>query len=384
MGNGNCHYDRRVPALAVETHEEERVCDVLPQFFQHLLAADVAPAYLFRRLPPQDRLDRHNVYGVSNPLDNNHSPLLPVQAYQAKSAVHISFGGVHEHYDSPSCRGMDTGAIQQHVEEQPHPSPLQRRGRLFFLLLISLLGACSDYSVREKLVLADSLSTINADSSLFILNELEAETPNWKESDRLYFNQIWHRAKAEIYLRENPNDSAQRQLLQEQERVLKASQRRSERVVATIVAILIGLLLLAGLLIFRFVFLQKESERSQRKQMFFCEKSAHKIAISPETIEMQRRCAASEVPSEDEWMRFQTMIDRNCDGFAQRLSSVYKLSTQELRVCLLIKANFKPSEIAVLTVHSKEAITSTRRRLYKKMTGLDGTPEMLDELIHHA
>ena len=78
------------------------------------------------------------------------------------------------------------------------------------------------------------------------------------------------------------------------------------------------------------------------------------------------------------------MIDRYCDGFSQRLSSVYKLSTQELRVCLLLKANFKPSEIAVLTVHSKEAITSTRRRLYKKMTGLDGTPEMLDELILHA
>jgi hypothetical protein len=384
MGNGNCHYDHCVPALAVETHEEERVCDVFPQFFQHLLAADVAPAYLFRRLSPQDRLDGHNVYGVSNSLDNNYSPFLSLQTHEAKSAIHLPFGGFHEHHDSPSCRGMDTGAVQQHVEEQPHPSPLQRRGRLFFLLLISLLSACSDYSVREKLVLADSLSVVNADSSLFILNELEAETPNWKESDRLYFNQIWHRAKAEIYLRESPNDSMQRELLLEQERVLKASQRRSERVVTTIVAILIGLLLLAGLLIFRFVFLRKESERRQKKQVFFREKNAHRIATSPETIEMQRRCAASEVPSEDEWMRFQAMIDRNCEGFAQRLSSVYKLSTQELRVCLLIKANFKPSEIAVLTVHSKEAITSTRRRLYKKMTGLDGTPEMLDEFIRHA
>ena len=99
---------------------------------------------------------------------------------------------------------------------------------------------------------------------------------------------------------------------------------------------------------------------------------------------MQRRCATLEMPSEDEWRQFQTMIDRNCDGFSQRLSSVYKLSTQELRVCLLLKANFKPTEIAVLTVHSKEAITSTRRRLYKKMTGHDGTPEMLDDLILHA
>ena len=115
MGIGDCRDDRRVSAMAVETHEEERVCDVLPLFFQHLLAADVAPTYLFRRLPPQDRLDGHNVYGVSNPLDNNHSPLLPVQAHQAKSAVYLPFSSIYRHHDSPSCRGMDTRAVQQYV-----------------------------------------------------------------------------------------------------------------------------------------------------------------------------------------------------------------------------------------------------------------------------
>lgn len=264
---------------------------------------------------------------------------------------------------------MDTRAIQQYVKG---------------LLLLPLFCSCSDYSVREKLVLADSLSTVNADSSLLILKELQDGNPNWKESDRLYFDQIWHRAKAEIYLRENPTDSIQRQLLQEQEEVLKASERRSNRLVATIVAVLFGSLLLAGLLVFRFVYLRKESERRQRKQNLFHEKSAHKIASSPETIAIQRRCAASQVPTEEEWQSFQSMVDRHCEGFSQRLTSVYKLSTHELRVCLLIKANFKPSEIALLTVHSKEAITSTRRRLYKKMTGLDGTPEMLDELIRQA
>ena len=272
---------------------------------------------------------------------------------------------------------MDTRTIQQYVSKA---SPWGGLVGAVFLLLFS----CSDYSVREKLVLADSLSVINADSSLFILKELQESKPTWKESDRLYFNQIWHRAKAEIYLRENPNDSIQRQLLQEQEEVLKASERRSGRLYATIVAVLLGLLLLLGMLIFRYVFLRKESERRQRKQQIFHERSVRGIASSPEVIAMQKRCAASEVPSEEEWTRLLAMIDRHCEGFSQRLTSDYKLSMQELRVCLLIKANFKPSEIALLTVHSKEAITSTRRRLYKKLTGLDGTPEMLDELIRQA
>ncbi len=174
------------------------------------------------------------------------------------------------------------------------------------------------------------------------------------------------------------------QLLQKQEDNFRASQRRANRFVATIVAVLIALLLVSLAFILRLVLRQKDNELDQQKQVLFHKKSARGISVSPETIALQRRCAALEAPSEDEWQRFQTMIDSQCDGFAQRLSSVYKLSQQELRVCLLIKAQFKPSEIAILTVHSKEAITSTRRRLYKKMIGKDGTPEMLDELILHA
>lgn len=174
------------------------------------------------------------------------------------------------------------------------------------------------------------------------------------------------------------------QLLQKQEDNFRASQRRANRFVATIVAVLIALLLVSLAFILRLVLRQKDSELDRQKQNLFHKKSARGISVSPETIALQRRCAASEAPSEEEWQQFQEMIDRNCDGFSQRLSSVYKLSQQELRVCLLIKARFKPSEIAILTVHSKEAITSTRRRLYKKMTGKDGTPEMLDELVLHA
>ena len=174
------------------------------------------------------------------------------------------------------------------------------------------------------------------------------------------------------------------QLLQKQEDGFRASQRRANRFVATIVAILIALLLVSLAFILRLVLRQKDNELDQQKQALFHKKSVHGIAVSPETMVLRKRCAAAELPTQDEWQLFQTMIDSQCDSFARHLSSVYKLSQQELRVCLLIKAQFKPSEIAILTAHSKEAITSTRRRLYKKMTGLDGTPEMLDELIQHA
>lgn len=95
----------------------------------------------------------------------------------------------------------------------------------------------------------------------------------------------------------------------------------------------------------------------------------------------RRRCANRELPSADEWENFQVMMDALYGSFVQQLLTVFHLSTQEIHVCLLVKAQFKPVEIAILTAHSKEAISSTRRRLYKKITGKSGTPEQLDKLI---
>ena len=279
---------------------------------------------------------------------------------------------------------MDTGSVQRHVVSPlPSPigereiSPLGKRFRGGLLLLVFLLCSCSDYSVRQRLMLADSLSAQDADSSLCILEALEHSRPAWKESDRLYYRQILQNVKRKKYLEGNPTDTAEWELLKEQEELFRTAERRSDRFAATIVAVLLALLLASGMLILRFVM---NAEKGKQPQPL----PPSPFATTPEVLLMRKRCDARELPSEDEWTHFQTMIDDLADGFSQHLQSAYKLSQQELRVCLLIKTQFKPSEIAILTAHSKEAITSTRRRLYKKMTGTDGTPEMLDAWIQQA
>lgn len=42
----------------------------------------------------------------------------------------------------------------------------------------------------------------------------------------------------------------------------------------------------------------------------------------------------------------------------------------------------EPTKIAKLTLHSKESITSTRRRLYEKVFGGKGSPKNWDEVIY--
>ena len=69
-----------------------------------------------------------------------------------------------------------------------------------------------------------------------------------------------------------------------------------------------------------------------------------------------------------DWRAIEQEIEQISSGFKIRLYNLYsKLSENEYHICLLIKLGFQPTEIAKLTLHSKESITSTRRRLYEKV-----------------
>ena len=273
---------------------------------------------------------------------------------------------------------------------------------LFFGCLFVIVCSCSDYNVRRQLIQADSLCTTNADSSLSIVGELQDNVSEWHESDRIYANSIYNRARIKNYCEESTDRDSLKELFEEQTSVLNESHQRAERFLDTIVAILFVLFVLSGLFLLYFILHHKADKRRIRYLQYMNDRKSdqikrlkeetnewiseqnqrlHQLAVSPEMTTMRKRCANKECPTADEWEQFQTMMDALHSSFVQQLVSVFHLSAQEIRVCLLVKAQFKPMEIAILTAHSKEAITSTRRRLYKKITGKSGTPEQLDKLI---
>ena len=84
-----------------------------------------------------------------------------------------------------------------------------------------------------------------------------------------------------------------------------------------------------------------------------------------------------------DWRTIEQEIECISPGFKVKLYNLYsKLSENEYHICLLIKLGFQPTEIARLTLHSKESITSTRRRLYEKVFGGRGTPGEWDEVVY--
>lgn len=289
---------------------------------------------------------------------------------------------------------MDSCAIQQYVTTMK---------KAFFLgCLLLLFTSCSDYEVRRQLVLADSLCETDPDSSLSVIRVLRDSVGEWYESDRIYSDFIHNQARIKKYCEKNIEKDELEELFQEQASVLNESHQRTDRLLVTIITILFVLLILIGLVLLYYILQHKAELRHLRYLQFMNDRKSdqikrmeeetngrmsendeclQKLVASPEMAAMRKRCVNGELPTAEEWEQFQGMMDALYGFFVQQLVSVFHLSTQEIHVCLLVKAQFKPSEIAVLTARSKEAISSTRRRLYKKITGKGGTPEQLDKLI---
>ena len=84
---------------------------------------------------------------------------------------------------------------------------------------------------------------------------------------------------------------------------------------------------------------------------------------------------------DDHFHLLEDAIEACHPAFLQRLQEFCRLTSQERRVCLLLKAGVAPAGIAQLTAHTRQSVANTRARLYKKAFGRSGTPAEWDEFI---
>ena len=109
------------------------------------------------------------------------------------------------------------------------------------------------------------------------------------------------------------------------------------------------------------------------------------IPPSPPIIQKMNRLlndVRQEAFTDDDFHELESAIEQSHPGFLFQLQDFCRLSPQERRVCLLLKAEVPPVGIAQLTAHSKQSVTNTRSRLYKKAFGRAGTPAEWDEFVH--
>ena len=83
-----------------------------------------------------------------------------------------------------------------------------------------------------------------------------------------------------------------------------------------------------------------------------------------------------------DWEKLRIAIDTTYSQFTERLYELYpKLSQKELHICYLIKLSLNCMSMARILICTPSAITQTRKRLYKKISGREGTGDELDKII---
>ena len=84
---------------------------------------------------------------------------------------------------------------------------------------------------------------------------------------------------------------------------------------------------------------------------------------------------------DDDWQQLAMLVDGIYTGFTEKLYSLFRMSVNDYHVCLLVKIRIQPKDIALLTAHSKESVSTTRSRLYQKVFGKKGSAKEWDDFL---
>lgn len=87
------------------------------------------------------------------------------------------------------------------------------------------------------------------------------------------------------------------------------------------------------------------------------------------------------IVDETDWQSMESLVYGEFPHLQTVLLNLPNLSEQNRNMCLLIKLEFKPIEIARLLCRDKSTINSSRRRLYERVFGEKGSPALWDEFI---
>lgn len=120
------------------------------------------------------------------------------------------------------------------------------------------------------------------------------------------------------------------------------------------------------------------SEKAFKESQIY--KDFYHVAEMPNSEKISEKVKLSQT----DWEEIAITLNSTYDNFTQRLQDLYpKISEHELKICILLKISIPPLGIAKLVARSKQAVTSSRKKLYEKIHNKPGTPDLWDEFIRN-
>ena len=118
-------------------------------------------------------------------------------------------------------------------------------------------------------------------------------------------------------------------------------------------------------------------EEEQRRRLM-----KQRFSASDACLLFRKKETTAAPVTEDDWQQLETEADQLLDGFLRKLTTgPVRVSRQELRVSLLIRADFSIKSIAAFLHLTPTAVTSLRRRLSVKFSLPESSPQAWDEFV---
>lgn len=233
----------------------------------------------------------------------------------------------------------------QHEEQKNHQLDLKNKDNLrkIYLLIFALLLSITLGIIVSLLIRGKKQRIIEQEKRLRLIQEEE-----YKQSQAYMREneQKLQEVEEQLAEAEKQNDTLRQELLLSQKKVLESSNLQSAA-------------------LFSNRELLEDAFRRSDVYTFFHRAEQEELKVK-----------------EADWDALRIAIDIAYPQFTERLYELCpKLSQRELYVCYLIKLSLSCISMTHILVCTPSAITQTRKRLYKKISGREGTGEDLDKII---
>lgn len=103
-------------------------------------------------------------------------------------------------------------------------------------------------------------------------------------------------------------------------------------------------------------------------------KESQKMMEAAAVERLRELIAAGNHPSDEEWKELSKVFEEYDNSFSKWLADQSgKLNRREMRLCMLSRLHFQPSEAAVLLVTTRQNVTNMRSRMMPKVFGEEGS-----------
>ena len=171
----------------------------------------------------------------------------------------------------------------------------------------------------------------------------------------------------------NVNERVKNQLLRKKNFDLQTEKSKERRIVWNIS--LTAAILILGLVLWAVRHRKQTKEEAnpiQTKRQFY-DKEVSQL--------LKERLGANKVLKDGDWKLIETRLLETFPTFRDSLYSLYSLSDTEYHICMLIKLEVSPSNMAKLMATATSTISQSRLRMQQKVFGGQGTAKDWDKYI---